>query len=535
MSLPNLIFLVYQVIAILAVIHVIMDNRQPAKTLAWALFIYFIPLIGLIAYLFFGVNTRKERYVSKRSLDQLTRRSMLKFAEQPDLVLPAEHKPIIDMFVKQSNALPFSGSKVDLMVSGHQFFPALLHDIAEAKSHIHIDIYIFEDDPLGQLVSDALIDRAKAGVEVRIIYDDVGCWSVKSRFFERMREAGIEVEPFMPVHFPKFTSKANYRNHRKLIVIDGHVGYIGGMNIALRYVNGGKKHRKGEPRAWRDTMARIEGQGVFTLQRTFLIDWYFVDRTLLSDKKYYTPLDPPDTTPLNPPEGGKNHAAPSPAPVCASPIPPEGRKNHAAPSPAPVCASAFPPSGGPRGVRGVSFLQTVTSGPVTPYPEIMQGYARIILSARSYIFIETPYFLPTSAILLALKTAASSGVDVRILVPLHSDAWLTEWASRSYLREVADAGAKVLYYEAGFLHSKLMVSDDSVCTCGSTNIDFRSFENNFEANTFFYGEEVAVRMRDIFLADEQQSVSLSQLASRQHPKFFTRLWESLTRLFSPLL
>jgi cardiolipin synthase len=172
---------------------------------------------------------------------------------------------------------------------------------------------------------------------------------------------------------------------------------------------------------------------------------------------------------------------------------------------------------------------------VTPYSEIMQGYARIILSARSYIFIETPYFLPTSAILLALKTATSSGVDVRILVPLHSDAWLTEWASRSYLREVADAGAKVLYYEAGFLHSKLMVSDDSVCTCGSTNIDFRSFENNFEANTFFYGEEVAVRMRDIFLADEQQSVSLSQLASRQHPKFFTRLWESLTRLFSPLL
>ena len=514
MSLPNLIFIVYQVIAILAVIHVIMDNRQPAKTLAWALFIYFIPLIGLIAYLFFGVNTRKERYVSKRSLDQLTRRSMLKFAEQPDLVLPAEHKPIIDMFVRQSNSLPFSGSKVDLMVSGYQFFPALLHDIAEAKSHIHIDIYIFEDDPLGQLVSDALIDRAKAGVEVRIIYDDVGCWSVKSRFFERMREAGIEVEPFMPVHFPKFTSKANYRNHRKLIVIDGHVGYIGGMNIALRYVNGGKKHRKGEPRAWRDTMARIEGQGVFTLQRTFLIDWYFVDRTLLSDRKFYTPLNPPDTTPLNPPEGGKTHAAPSPAPVCAS---------------------AFPPSGGLRGVRGVSFLQTVTSGPVTPYSEIMQGYARIILSARSYIFIETPYFLPTSAILLALKTAASSGVDVRILVPLHSDAWLTEWASRSYLREVADAGAKVLYYEAGFLHSKLMVSDDSVCTCGSTNIDFRSFENNFEANTFFYGEEVAVRMRDIFLADEQQSVSLSQLASRQHPKFFTRLWESLTRLFSPLL
>lgn len=485
MSLTNLILLIYQVIAILAIIHVVMDNRQPAKTMAWALIIYFVPILGVVAYIFFGVNTRKERFVSRRSLNQLTKRSLLEFAEQQDLELPERYETVIKLFANESHSFPFSGNKVVFMTDGYQFFPSLLRDIAQAQSHIHIDIYIFEDDPLGRLVSDALMAKAKAGVEVRIIYDDVGCWSVKNSFFECMRETGIEVAPFMPVHFPKFTSKANYRNHRKLIVIDGKVGYIGGMNIALRYVKGAKewkkaKHLSGKNVPWRDTMARIEGRGVYTLQRTFLIDWYFVDRTLLSDRKYYPP--PPPLAPLS-----------------------------------------------------TSLLQTVTSGPSTLYPEIMQGYVHVILKAHHYIYIETPYFLPNQTVLFALKTAAKTGVDVRLLVPLHGDAWLTDWASRSYLREVAQAGAKVMYYKPGFLHSKLMVSDDSICTCGSTNIDFRSFENNFEANTFFYGKEVAVRMRDIFLTDEQQAVPHAELTDRQHPAFVTRLWESLTRLFSPLL
>ena len=480
MSLSNLIFILYQVIAILAVIHVVMDNRQPAKTMAWALFIYFIPVVGLVAYIFFGVNTRKERYVSRRSLSQLTRRSLLRFAEQKDLSLPEQHQSIIDLFARQSYSLPFSGNSTTILTNGYEFFPALLRDIAAAKDHIHIDIYIFEDDPLGQLVSDALIDRAKAGIEVRIIYDDVGCWGVKDRFFERMREAGIEVEPFMPVRFPSFTSKANYRNHRKLIVIDGTIGYIGGMNIALRYVKGGmKRGERRVPFEWRDTMVRIEGRGVYSLQRVFLIDWYFVDRTLLTDRKYY-------------PDSDETSAE-------------------------------------------TTLLQTVTSGPTTTYAEIMQGYIRIILAARQYVYIETPYFLPTLPVLFALKTAAATGIDVRILVPLYNDAWMTEWASRSYLREVAETGVKVFFYKPGFLHSKLMVSDDAVCTCGSTNIDFRSFENNFEANTFFYDKAMATRMRDVFLYDEKQSVALNQLPERQHPRFIVRLWESLTRLFSPLL
>ena len=466
----NAIFLVWQVIAILAVIHVIMDNRQPAKTMAWALVIWFIPVVGLVFYLFFGINTRKERYVSERSMTFLTKRSMLEFAEQQNLHLPEQQKPLIDLFVNQNLALPFKDNEVEIYTDGYAFFPALLAAIHGAKSHIHVDMYIFADDALGYLVSDALIAKSREGVEVRVIYDDVGCWNVSHRFFERMREEGIEVTSFMPVRFPSFTSKVNYRNHRKIIVIDGRVGFIGGMNIALRYVKGTDGH------AWRDTMLKVTGGAVAALQRAFLVDWYFVDRTLLSDKKFYPRTE----------------------------------------------------------LENNCLAQVVTSGPVTPYPEIMQGYVRIIMGARRYLYIETPYFLPNESVLFALKTIAMAGVDVRVICPRCSDAKFVEWASRSYLREVAEAGVKVSLYEAGFLHSKLMVCDDAIATCGSTNLDFRSFENNFEANIFFYDEAIALRMKQLFMKDTEQAVPLEEVPERMRGGFLVRLWESATRMLSPL-
>lgn len=466
---------VYYVIVVLAIIHVIMDNRQPAKTMAWALVIWFVPVVGIVLYLFFGRNTRRERLASQRQLDQLSKRSMLAFVEQQNLSLPEQHKSLIDLFINESFSLPFKDSTVDIYTDGYQFFPALLHEIAQARHHIHIDMYIIEDDALGRLVTDALIARTRCGVEVRVIYDDVGCWSVKNRFFERLREEGIEAVTFLPVRFPSFTSKVNYRNHRKLIVIDGQTGFIGGMNIALRYVS----------EQWRDTMLQVKGPAVYSLQRAFLIDWYFVDRTLLSDRKYY------------------------PQPVAL----PDERLTS----------------------RASCLFQTVTSSPVSPYPEIMQGYIRLILSARRYIYIETPYFLPNDPVLFALKTAAASGVNIHILVPFKNDSWFVEWAGRSYLREVQEAGITVSLYTAGFLHSKLMVCDDTVCTCGSTNVDFRSFENNFEANAFIYGEDTAIRMRNVFLDDTKRSIPLRDRPERMHPRFFIKLWESLVRLLSPLM
>ena len=464
-----ILFSVYQVFVVMAIIHVILDNRQPAKTMAWALVIWFVPIVGIVFYLFFGINTRKERYVSERSMNLLTKRSMLEFAEQQNLRLPERYKPLIDLFVNQNLTLPFKDNGVTVMTNGIEFFPALLADIKKAKNHIHIAMYIFADDALGRLVADALIDKVREGVEVRLVYDDVGCWNVKHRFFERMREEGIEAMPFMPVHFPQFTSKVNYRNHRKIIVIDGQVGYIGGMNIAMRYANA----------KWRDTMLRVTGGGVYALQRAFLVDWYFVDRSLLSDRRFYPPIA--DDQLIND-----------------------------------------------------TISQVVTSGPVTPYPEIMQGFVRIILGARRYLYVEKPYFLPNESVFFALKTAALAGVDVRVLCPMHSDARFVEWASRSYLREAVEAGVQVSLYEPGFLHSKLLVCDDAISTCGSTNLDFRSFENNFEANIFFYGEDVALCMKDVFLKDMEQSVPLTEVPGRMSKKITVRLWESLTRMLSPL-
>ena len=466
--------LLWVVIAI-AVIHVVMDNRQPAKTMAWALVIIFLPLVGIVLYLFFGINHRRERLISQRSLDQLSKRSMLGFVEQQDLHVPESHKQLVDLFINQNFSLPFRVTGVDIMTDGYAFFPELLADIGKAQHHIHIAMYIFEEDPLGNLIADALIDKARQGVEVRIIYDDVGCWRVRRGFFERMREEGIDVQPFLPVHFPTFTSKVNYRNHRKIIIIDGTVGYIGGMNIAQRYVSA----------KWRDTMLRLQGAIVYSLQRAFLVDWYFVDHTLITDRVYYPPV---------------NTHHPSPNPQHLTPI-----------------------------------AQVVTSGPMARYPEIMQGFVRIILAARRYIYIETPYFLPNEPILFALKTAALAGVDVRVMCPLRSDARFTDWASRSYLREIHEAGAHVYLYEPGFLHSKLLISDDSLVSCGSTNVDFRSLENNFEANVFIYDEGTALRLKKVFLDDQAQTVLLDDVPHRLHPTFFARLWESFTRMVSPLL
>ena len=456
----NLILvIVYYIIVVLAVVHVVMDNRQPAKTMAWTLVIWFVPIVGIVFYLFFGVNTRKERMVSQRSLDELSKRSMLGFVEQQDLQLPDEYKPVIDLFINQSLSLPFKGSEVEVYTDGYQFFPALLSAIAGAKNHIHLDMYIFEDDALGYLIADMLIDKAREGVEVRVIYDNVGCWSVKNEFFERMREEGIEVVTFLPVR--------------------GVTGFMGGMNIALRYVKG----TNGQP--WRDTMVRMTGTGVYALQRAFLIDWYFADRTLLNDRKYY-----PNRI--------------------------EAKKH------------------GETMASG-SLLQIVTSSPVVPYPEIMQGFVRTILAAKHYVYIETPYFLPTESVLFALKTAAMAGVDVRIMVPLKNDSWFVDWAGRSYLREAAEAGVRVLLYEAGFLHSKMLVCDDSISTCGSTNVDFRSFENNFEANVFFYGEDSALQLKQVFLTDEAKAVDLTDVPDRMQPKFGKRLCESVLRMLAPLM
>ena len=467
--------LIYAIVIVGIILAVLMDNRQPAKTMAWVMVLLFMPVFGIVLYIFFGQNTRKMRLISQRSLDQLAKRQMLEFAEQRELRVPDRYRTLVQLFANQSLALPFKDNEVELYTDGYQFFPALLQSISKSRHHIHLDVYIFADDPLGRLLSDALIQKAREGVEVRVIYDDVGCWRVPRRFFERMRNAGIDVCAFMPVKFPAFTSKVNYRNHRKLCIVDGIEGFAGGMNIALRYVKG----IRGGALPWRDTHMRLRGSIVYAMQRAFLVDWFFVDRTLITNRCYYPPM--------------------------------------------------------PWRISNDCLAQLVTSSPIAPWPDIMQGYVRILLEAKRYVYMQTPYFLPTEPVLFAMRTAALAGVDVRLMVPRHADSHLLEWASMSYVVETLEAGVKIRLYEPGFNHSKMLACDDELCTCGSTNIDFRSFENNFEANVFIYDRPTTLRMKQLYLDDEAKSVDFNEVEELYHRPYLHRLMESMFRMLSPLL
>ena len=462
----------YTLIVIIVMLKVLMDNREPSKTMAWMLVLWALPMVGIVLYFFFGQNTRKERLISQRSLDQLTKRSMLEFAEQRNLHIPEEHRTLMQLFKNQSMALPFKDNKVEVYTNGYEFFPSLLREIGKAKDHVHVEMFIFDNDALGNLIADTLIDKAQQGVEVRVIYDDVACWKVRNSFWERLRDGGVEVHAFMPVKFPAFTSKVNYRNHRKLIVIDGKAGFIGGMNIATRYV-------KGVGRPWRDTHILVRGGAVYGIQRAFLVDWYFVDRTLIAGKRYY-----------------------------------------------PAISTAL---------SNNCLAQVVTSGPITEWPDMMQGFVRVLLTARQYVYIETPYFLPSEPVLFAIRTAALAGVDIRLMLPQRTDSRLLDQASKSYVREILQAGAKIYFYDDGFNHSKFLVCDDSISTVGSSNIDFRSLEHNFESNIFFYDKGMALRMKKIYWEDEAHSVLVDEAGQLEKHGFFQLLWESILRMFSPLM
>ena len=452
------------------IIVIILDNRNPVKTLAWILVLMFLPVVGLVFYFFFGRSQRRERMIGNKMYNRLLNKPMVEYLAQDVSALPMAYSRLISLFRNTNQALPFDGNRVETYTSGVSMLQSLLRELEKARDHIHIEFYIFEDDAIGRMVRDVLIGKAKSGVEVRVIYDDVGCWHVPNAFYDEMRAAGIEVRSFLKVRFPQFTSKVNYRNHRKIVVIDGRVGFVGGMNLAERYMRGFSWG------IWRDTHILLEGKAVHGLQTAFLLDWYFVDRTLISASRYFPKVE----------------------------------------------------------TLGTSLVQIVTSEPIGPWKEIMQGISMAITCSKKYFYMQTPYFLPTEQVLAAMQTAALAGVDVRLMLPLHADSRLTHLASCSYLADVLQAGVKVYLYKPGFLHSKLMVSDDELSTVGSTTVDFRSFEHNFEVNAFIYDAETALQMREVFLLDQRNSVQIHLKNWVKRP-WWRKAAESVVRLLAPLL
>lgn len=462
--------LVYLAVILFTIVIVLLDNRNPVKTMAWILVLVFLPVVGLAFYFFFGRNTRKERLISKKGFSRLSKRPMAEYQAQEALGDFTGRNQLIPFFHRVSNALPFEGNDVQVFTDGYSMYQELFRRIAKAKHHIHLEFYIFENDAVGRLLRDLLIDKAREGVSVRLLYDDVGCWDVNPMFYDEMLCEGIEVRSFLKVRFPQFTSKVNYRNHRKLAIIDGKVGFIGGMNIALRYL-------KGVPwGVWRDTHICLKGKAVYGIQTAFLTDWFAVDRTLLTSAQYFPKMDS----------------------------------------------------------VGTSVAQIVTSDPVGEWHDIMLGLVKAISCAQRYIYVETPYFLPTEQVMAAFQTAALSGVDVRLMIPKKADAFITHKGTMSYLDELMKSGVKVYFYRAGFLHSKLWVADDEWASVGSTNLDFRSFEHNFEANAFFYDEKTVCTLKEIFLEDMKKCMTLSQKIWDKR-SFKNKIIESVVRLLAPLL
>ena len=460
----------YLAVILTTIFVVILDNRNPVKTMAWILVLFFLPVIGLVFYFFFGRDTRKERLISKKGYSRLSKRPMAEYQAQEAFHDLDRKNTLVSFFRRINNALPFDGNRVDVYTDGYAMLQALMHEVSVAKHHIHLQFYIFENDPVGRLLRDLLIDKAREGVKIRLLYDDVGCWKVDRLFYDEMLCEGIEVQSFLKVRFPRFTSKVNYRNHRKIAVIDGKVGFIGGMNIAERYLKGLSWGR------WRDTHIRIKGKAVYGLQTSFLTDWYFVDRMLLTSAEYFPKMTE----------------------------------------------------------EGNVVTQIVTSDPVGGWHDIMQGLVKALCSAKRYFYIETPYLLPTDEVIVALQTAALAGVDVRVMLPKRADTFIIHKGSLSYLDELMRAGVKVYLYRKGFLHSKVWVSDDEWASVGSTNMDFRSFEHNFEANAFLYDKEMALHLKEIFLADQKHSLPLSRKVWSKR-SWKNKITESIVRLLAPLL
>lgn len=463
-------YLIYFAVVITTIFIVILDNRNPIKTMAWILVLFFLPVVGLLFYLFFGRSTRKEQLITKKGYARLSKRPMMEYQTQESLAGNVSKQRLVSFFTQVNSALTFEGNQVEFYTNGYSMIQSMIRELSRARHHIHLEYYIFEDDAVGRLLRDVLIDRARAGVKVRVLYDDVGCWKVDHAFYEQMLCEGIEVQGFLKVRFPQFTSKVNFRNHRKLTIIDGEVGFIGGMNIAERYLKGVSWG------SWRDTQVKLSGKAVYGLQTAFLTDWYAVDRSLITSAEYFP-------------------AIPS---------------------------------------RGETIAQIVTSDPVGEWKDIMQGLMMAICSARHYFYVQSPYFVPTEQIKTALQTAALSGVDVRLMLPKRADTWLIHESSLSYLEDMMKAGVKIYLYRRGFLHSKLMVCDDELSTVGSTNMDFRSFEHNFEANAFFYDKMTALAIKNIFLEDQKHCLLLSSKIWNKR-SWKNKVIESVVRLLAPLL
>ncbi|SDQ05603.1 cardiolipin synthase [Carnobacterium viridans] len=467
---------------LLSVITVFREKRDIAATWAWLLVLILLPGIGFIFYLFIGKKLTREKIFDIKSqenigMPELVQAQKEMLADDEDLLSERQAsenaKEMASLFLESDESILTKGNKVELFTDGAEKFDSLIEDISKAEHHIHMIYYIIHNDKIGKRVLRALEERAAAGVEVLVIYDALGSRSLRPKFFKTLKKLGGKAEPFFGSKLPIINLRFNYRNHRKIVVIDGKIGYTGGFNVGDEYLGEYKKFGY-----WRDTHLKIQGNAVLALQTRFLMDWNAAvsNHKLEYEENYFPLID---------------------------------KKGHA-------------------------NIQVVSSGPDSDLEQIKKGYIKMISMAKESVFIQTPYFVPDDSVLESIQIAVMSGIDVKIMIPNKPDHPFIYRATMYYAEAMVNAGAEVYIYDNGFLHAKTVVVDGDICSIGTANFDIRSFKLNFEVNVFIYDDKIAKQQEQFFYEDMKKSYLLTKEMLDNQSKWL-KFKQIFSRLFSPIL
>ncbi|MGO1468660.1 MAG: cardiolipin synthase [Tissierella sp.] len=465
---------------ILAFLLVIFERKNPTSTWLWIMVLTFIPVLGFVLYLFIGQDLSRQRIFKVKKEEDSFFRNIAR--EQKNQISEGEFKlknpnlyryrDLIKMHLMNSESYYTDNNTVDLYFSGEEKFKALLKSLRSAKNYIHIEYYIFKNDDIGSKVIEILKEKAREGVKVRLLIDGMGGRKINKNTRKSIIDSGVELAVFFPPFVPWINVRINYRNHRKICIIDGKEAFMGGFNIGDEYLGRSKKFGN-----WRDTHIKIKGSAISSLQWRFFLDWRFAaGEEIKSSQSYLHEID---------------------------------ENNNVG-------------------------IQIVSSGPDSKWPSIKDGYMKMISDARDKLYIETPYFIPDESIFEALRLAGLSGVDVRIMIPNKPDHPFVYWASMSYVGDLLEAGVKVYTYENGFLHSKVMVADEAISSVGTANLDIRSFRLNFEVNSFIYDQDVNKKLTNRFIKDLDLCTEITMRNYEKRSKYI-KFKESFSRLLSPML
>ncbi len=473
-NIKSYVFVVYIIFISVLIFGIILENKKPEKSYAYIFLILLFPVGGVLIYFLLGAQYQKKRlYARKRMYNKEYLKALNKASRQNSKILAfEEYKKLPTLFYNLEQVDFTRENSVKFLLNGEEKFPVLLEELRKAEKTIHLIYYIFNDDEIGSKVIDILCEKAKKGVKVRLVYDDVGS-SISKKTSKKLKEASVEAYAYMPVLFSRLAHKANYRNHRKIAIIDNKVGFLGGINISDTYINSNDKKV-----FWRDTHLLLKGQAVIDLQYEFLSDWYFVSGQEIAYKEF---------------QYSKNIEIVRDIPTC---------------------------------ILGSDFG--------SDFQNIMEAFFGLITSAKKEILITTPYFLPNESILNAIKITAKSGVKIKLMIPKKTDIKTAYYASQTYYEALLESGVEIYYYTKGMIHAKTMVIDTYICTIGSTNMDYRSFNLNAEINAFIVDKQIAKELKSHFEMDLKDAYQL-RLEELKKRKWHVKVMCSVARLIAPVL